>query len=43
MGLFNDVLFGLEGLVRRGNVGGLFINVVYGVFDLVVKVNMISC
>lgn len=43
MGLINDVLFGLEGLVKRGNVGGLFMNVVYGVFDFVVKVSLISC
>lgn len=40
MGFINDVLFGIYGLVKSGNVGGLFMNVVYGVFDFVVKVRI---
>lgn len=42
MGLLNDVSSGLEGLVRRGNVGGLFINVAHGVSDSAAKVNTTS-
>lgn len=42
MGLLNDVSSGLEGLVRRGNVGGLFINVAHGVSDSTAKVNTTS-
>ncbi len=38
MGLFNDVSSGLEGLVRRGNVGGLFLNVAHGLSDSAAKV-----
>ncbi|XP_028393538.1 vacuolar protein sorting-associated protein 13D-like [Dendronephthya gigantea] len=37
MGLFNDVSSGLEGLVRRGNVGGLFLNVAHGLSDSAAK------
>ena len=39
MGLFNDVSSGLEGLVKRGNVGGLFLNVAHGVSDSAAKVS----
>lgn len=39
MGLFNDVSSGLEGLVKRGNVGGLFRNVAHGVSDSAAKVS----
>ena len=42
MGLLNDVSSGLEALVRRGNVGGLFINVAHGVSDSAAKVNTTS-
>ena len=41
MGLFNDVSSGLEGLVRRGNVGGLFLNVAHGLSDTAAKVNIV--
>ena len=40
MGLFNDVSSGLEGLVKRGNVGGLFMNVAHGVSDSAAKVSL---
>ena len=40
MGLFNDVSSGLEGLVKRGNVGGLFMNVAHGVSDSAAKVSV---
>ena len=43
MGLFNDVSSGLEGLVKRGNVGGLFMNVAHGVSDSAAKVSLTSC
>ena len=46
MGLFNDVSSGLEGLVRRGNVGGLFLNVAHGLSDSAAKVTTkreVSC
>ena len=39
MGLINDVSSGLEGLVKRGNVGGLFRNVAHGVSDSAAKVS----
>ena len=39
MGLINDVSSGLEGLVKRGNVGGLFMNVAHGVSDSAAKVS----
>ena len=39
MGLINDVSSGLEGLVKRGNVGGLFLNVAHGVSDSAAKVS----
>lgn len=42
MGLFNDVSSGLEGLVKRGNVGGLFMNVAHGVSDSAAKVSLTS-
>ncbi|XP_048580764.1 intermembrane lipid transfer protein VPS13D isoform X3 [Nematostella vectensis] len=38
MGLLNDVSSGLEGLVKRGNVGGLFLNVAHGVSDSAAKI-----
>lgn len=38
MGLYNDVTSGLEGLVKKGNVGGLFLNVAHGVSDSAAKV-----
>ncbi|XP_022802556.1 vacuolar protein sorting-associated protein 13D-like isoform X2 [Stylophora pistillata] len=38
MGLLNDVSSGLEGLVKRGNVGGLFVNVAHGVSDSAAKI-----
>lgn len=43
MGLINDVSSGLEGLVKRGNVGGLFMNVAHGVSDSAAKVSLTSC
>ena len=43
MGLINDVSSGLEGLVKRGNVGGLFMNVAHGVSDSAAKVSVTSC
>ena len=43
MGLINDVSSGLEGLVKRGNVGGLFMNVAHGVSDSAAKVSETSC
>ena len=43
MGLINDVSSGLEGLVKRGNVGGLFRNVAHGVSDSAAKVSLTSC
>ena len=43
MGLINDVSSGLEGLVKRGNVGGLFMNVAHGVSDSAAKVSTVSC
>ena len=43
MGLINDVSSGLEGLVKRGNVGGLFLNVAHGVSDSAAKVSVTSC
>lgn len=43
MGLINDVSSGLEGLVKRGNVGGLFLNVAHGVSDSAAKVSLTSC
>ena len=41
MGLINDVSSGLEGLVKRGNVGGLFMNVAHGVSDSAAKVSFL--
>ena len=43
MGLINDVSSGLEGLVKRGNVGGLFMNVAHGVSDSAAKVSTVGC
>lgn len=43
MGLLNDVSSGLEGLVKRGNVGGLFLNVAHGVSDSAAKVSLTNC
>lgn len=42
MGLLNDVSSGLEGLVRRGNIGGLFLNVAHGLSDSAAKVFIVS-
>lgn len=42
MGLINDVSLGLEGLVKRGNVGGLFLNVAHGVSDSAAKVSRVE-
>ena len=39
MGLINDVSSGLHGLVKSGNVGGLFLNVAHGVSDSAAKVS----
>lgn len=38
LGLFNDVIEGIFGLINDGNVGGLLKNVIYGVLNFVVKV-----
>ena len=37
-GLFNDITDGISGLVKHGNVGGLFTNVTHGVSDSAAKV-----
>lgn len=39
MGLINDVSSGLHGLVKSGNLGGLFMNVAHGVSDSAAKVS----
>lgn len=38
MGLINDVSSGIHGLVKSGNVGGLFMNVAHGVSDSAAKI-----
>ena len=40
MGLINDVSSGIHGLVKSGNVGGLFMNVAHGVSDSAAKVRI---
>ena len=36
--MFNDITDGISGLVKHGNVGGLFTNVTHGVSDSAAKV-----
>ena len=38
MGLIHDVSTGMEGLVKRGNLGGLIVNVAHGLSDTAAKV-----
>ena len=42
MGLIHDVSTGVEGLVKRGNLGGLLSNVAHGLSDTAAKVGKIS-
>ena len=42
LGLFNDVTEGISGLIRDGNVGGLFTNVAHGITNSAAKVRL-SC
>ena len=42
MGLIHDVSTGVEGLVKRGNLGGLLSNVAHGLSDTAAKVGK-SC
>ena len=38
MGLFQDFSSGMEGLLKKGNVGGLFVNVAHGMSNSAAKV-----
>ena len=41
MGLIHDVSTGMEGLVKRGNLGGLIVNVAHGLSDTAAKVYVV--
>ena len=38
MGLIQDFSSGIEGLLKKGNLGGLFVNVAHGFSDSAAKV-----
>ena len=40
MGLLQDVSSGMEGLLKKGDVGGLFVNVAHGMSNSAAKVSL---
>lgn len=40
MGLIQDFSSGVEGLVKKGNIGGLFVNVAHGFSNSAAKVRV---
>lgn len=40
-GLIHDISTGMEGLVKRGNLAGLIVNVAHGLSDTAAKVSVV--